>query len=88
MESVAELNYLSFEDARDIVSIMDFKSHTQFEEWKKKDKLNLDIPLKPDRVYKYKGWISWPNFLGKDREVFNVEWAPIEVAKNSFSHSK
>ena len=80
-ESVAELNYLSFEDARDIVSIMDFKSHTQFEEWKKKDKLNLDIPLKPDRVYKYKGWISWPNFLGKDREVFNVEWAPIEVAK-------
>ena len=39
------------------------------------------MPFKPDKIYKNNGWISWPSFLGKKREIFNVNWLKIDLAK-------
>ncbi len=87
-ESVAQLNYLSYEDSREIVSLLKFKSATQFKNWKRKDKINLDIPLSPEKTYKYSGWKSWPHFLGKKREAYKIKWAPIEKAKQFIQQFK
>jgi hypothetical protein len=80
-ESVAPANYLSYEEAKNIVSLMGFKSNKDFINWKRKSKSNLDMPFKPDKIYKNSGWISWPSFLGKKREIFNVNWLKIDLAK-------
>jgi hypothetical protein len=42
-------------------------------EWKKfqnsKD-FPINLPKSPDNVYKDKGWTSWPDFLGYDKQEF------------------
>ena len=79
---------MNYEDSREIVSLLKFKSATQFKNWKRKDKINLDIPLSPERTYKYSGWKAWPHFLGKKREAYKIKWAPIEKAKQFIQQFK
>ena len=63
-EKVAKVNYQSFEDARKIVRSYSFKNREEFTEAKRKNILPLDIPSKPERVYKYNGWSSVGDWLG------------------------
>lgn len=61
------INYISYESAKVwlIDNNIDIKS---VKNWK----LNLDkipsfIPKRPDRYYKNRNWVSWPDFLGNKR---------------------
>jgi hypothetical protein len=58
-----------FEDAKHFAILLKLQS---FEEWKKYCKSGNkpdDIPDIPSNIYKNKGWISWPDFLGNKRIV-------------------
>ena len=59
----------TFEDAKHFAILLKLQS---FEEWKKYCKSGNkpdDIPDIPSNIYKNKGWISWPDFLGNKRIV-------------------
>lgn len=57
--------YLPFESARDWARNLSLK---MYKEWKFLDitKLPSNIPKKPDKTYKNKGWINWHDWLGID----------------------
>jgi len=56
--------YLSIEEAKRIVHKLGFKSPKKWKEYSKTDDKHKKIPADPYSVYKNKGWISWPDFLG------------------------
>ena len=63
----------TFEDAKHFAILLKLQS---FEEWKKYCKSGNkpeDIPDIPSNIYKNKGWISWPDFLGNNRIVKYTE---------------
>ena len=56
----------SYEYSKKYVSKLGIKT---IKEWRKHWKKNIkpiDIPYKPERVYKDKGWKGWKDFLGKE----------------------
>lgn len=65
--------YRSFFKARAFVHRLHLKGAS---EWKKyckgelkgKGKKPIDIPYSASKIYKDKGWISWPDWLGKQRK--------------------
>jgi hypothetical protein len=62
-----------FEEAREFARSLKL---ARWADWKKyargqmqeKEPLPKDIPKTPDSVYKDKGWVSWGDWLGKDRK--------------------
>ena len=73
----------TFEDAKHFAILLKLQS---FEEWKKYCKSGNkpdDIPDIPSNIYKNKGWISWPDFLGNNRIVKYTEsnTMPFEECK-------
>jgi len=56
--------FLSFEDAREFVHKLKLKSHKEWREYCKSNKKPEYISSSPYHIYKNKGWISWPDFLG------------------------
>ena len=71
-----------FEEARNCVWILGFKSHDEWKEWSKSKKKPHDIPSRPDRVYKGEGWLSWGDFLGYNKGYVAGEWRDFEEARN------
>ena len=65
--------YLSFKDARDIISRLGLKTQKQWREWSKKNRPE-NIPSEPERTYKNKGWISLHNWLGcEKKKIFYLQ---------------
>ena len=62
-----EGEWRSFEEARDYVRSLGFKSKKNWLEWSKSGQRPSDIPSAPDRVYKEEGWLSWGDFLGYNK---------------------
>jgi hypothetical protein len=62
------MNFLPFEEARECVRKLGFKSKKEWKEYCKSGKKPNDVPATPYRVYKDKGWISWGDFLDKEEE--------------------
>ena len=58
---------LPFEEARDYVSTLGLKSVKEWGEWIKSGEKPYNIPSRPDYLYKDKGWLSWPDFLGYNK---------------------
>lgn len=64
-------SWRSFAEARRFVQRLGLQSSAEWKEYAK-DKLDHlppkpdDIPVTPNNVYRKKGWISWPDWLGKD----------------------
>lgn len=67
------IKYRAFIEARKFARQLGLKNVYQWRDfcrgkiklrWKKPS----DIPNEPDRAYKNKGWISWPDWLGKNRK--------------------
>ena len=54
-----------FEKARAFVRSVGIKSHSEWRAWARTDARPHDIPFHPQGVYRNKGWISWPNWMGK-----------------------
>ena len=57
--------YLDYEKAKEIVHTFKIKTNREWRGFIKENKLPLDIPRTPERVYKNE-WISWPEWLGSD----------------------
>ena len=58
-----------FEQAREFVRSLGFKSSRQWHKYCKSGKKPVDIPASPAVIYKNQ-WISWPNWLGTDFKSF------------------
>ena len=58
-------NYLSFEEARSIVRILNIKNNRGWRKFRNSDAFGmLNIPGSPEQTYKNKGWISYGDWLG------------------------
>eukprot|EP00947_MAST-08B_sp_MAST-8B-sp1_P000857 g857.t1 len=55
---------LPFHSARDVVRKLQLTSKTEWEEWRKSGQRPSNVPSSPDQVYKGKGWVSWPDWMG------------------------
>ena len=55
--------FMSFKDAKIFVKKLNLKSETEWRKYKKTLNFPNDLPRKPEKVYKNKGWISWKDFL-------------------------
>ena len=62
------LTWLPFEEARELVRKKGFNSQDEWFEYKKKSSDFPDnVPKDPFNVYKNKGWIDYPDFLGYEK---------------------
>ena len=60
--------YRPFDEARAFAHSLELRSFDEWREWSKSNKRPNDIPGDPYKIYKGKGWISWPNWLGTDKK--------------------
>lgn len=60
-------NYMSYESAKKIIKTMSISTFNCWKKLIKEKKVPKNIPNKPDRFYKKRGWISWGDFLGTDK---------------------
>lgn len=66
-DNIISLNYLHYDDAKNWIK--NNISCVSSLEWKK---LNIkNIPNRPERYYKNRGWISWADFLSNDSIIQN-----------------
>eukprot|EP00898_Chlorokybus_atmophyticus_P009127 jgi/Chlat1/9215/Chrsp98S08475 len=56
---------LPFEPAREYVRTLHFRGKDDYREWSKRGDRPLNVPSRPDIIYKDQGWIDWLDFLGK-----------------------
>ena len=56
--------FLPFEAARAVARGLGFKRKKEWVEWSKSGDRPDNIPSRPDRTYRGKGWVSWPDWLG------------------------
>tara|TARA_B100000787_G_scaffold167343_1_gene153937 strand:- start:57 stop:2771 length:2715 start_codon:yes stop_codon:yes gene_type:complete len=59
------LKYKSFEEARDFIRNLNLKSVEEYKQYCKTSNRPYDIPQRPERVYKNRGWQGWTNFRRK-----------------------
>ena len=57
---------ISFLDARAIVRKLKLKGVEEWKAWCKAGKRPSNIPSSPDQTYRDDGWISYPDWLGKE----------------------
>lgn len=55
---------MSYEDARVFVHSLELESENQWREFKRLGVKPENIPSKPEKVYKDKGWIGFRDWLG------------------------
>ncbi len=56
--------YCSYEDAREHVSRLGLKGFMGWQDYCKSGKKPANIPARPERTYKDRGWINWKDWLG------------------------
>ncbi len=56
--------FREFTSAREFVRTLNLKSAAEWRDYNRSGKRPVDIPAKPDRVYKTKGWVSFPDWMG------------------------
>lgn len=61
----------SFNEAREIVQNYNIKSNKEWRIFSKQECKTLKLHTAPDQFYKNKGWISWMDFLGKNKNKKN-----------------
>ena len=57
-------NFLTFENALARARAHRFNTREAWAMWCRSDARPADIPVHPDRIYKYDGWRSWGHWLG------------------------
>jgi len=83
--------WLPFEEARAEVRALGLSGQKEWIEYCRSSDSNMDIPSKPERIYKNKGWISLGDWLGngriatKDREYLPFEEAREQVRALGFN---
>jgi len=59
--------FKTYIDAKKFTRSLGILSSTQWIKYCKSGKKPKDIPSAPYKIYKSKGWISWPDFLGTNK---------------------
>jgi superfamily II DNA or RNA helicase len=77
-ESVARVNWQSFEEARAFVQSLGLKSIGEWDAYSHSPKKPNDIPVMPQKLYANAGWVSWPDWLGNGNRRGN--WRPFNEA--------
>ena len=65
------LTYLPFNEARDFVRNLGFKSGKDYFEYCKTENKPKDLPRNPERTYKKEGWIGMNDWLGTEVSKYN-----------------
>ena len=74
-------SFRPFEEARELVRKVGLGGQDQWEEWNR-DCRPANIPSHPEKTYKDKGWLSWPDWLGYGvGEPKFDEFLPFEEAR-------
>ena len=74
--------YRPFEEARAFAQSLNFASKKAWGDYAKSDDKPDDIPYKPDRTYKNKGWAGWGDWLDTGTiATFDREYRPFEEAR-------
>ena len=87
--SCSDREYLSFDNAREIIQNIKLSSYKEWKRWTKSNVYNIMIPKAPDQVYRNNGWISWGDFLGTgfiSMKVRRLGFVSFEEAKNWFQN--
>jgi hypothetical protein len=71
--------FMGFENARNLVRGMNFKSERQYINAWRDGLLPETLPANPRRIYKNSGWISMPDFLGVKTRF--QDWMPFNDAR-------
>jgi superfamily II DNA or RNA helicase len=84
-QTIATFNlvFRNFDEAKNFIHTLKIKNQIEWRQYTKTKERPKDIPTAPDRVYKNKGWISWPDWLGrKSIHQRNIVYRSFEEAKN------
>ena len=74
--------YLSYKDAQKIVATFNLKREKDWNEKVKRKEIPLNIPAKPGRVYRGKGWKGMGHWLGTGRVAnFNKVYRSYNLAR-------
>lgn len=74
--------FLPFEEARKVARTLGLKSQKQWFAFVRSGNLPKDIPSKPSRTYRNKGWINLGDWLGTNRiATFNRQYRPFIDAR-------
>jgi superfamily II DNA or RNA helicase len=86
-ESVARVNFRTFEEARAFARALYLKNVKEWQVFSKSGKRPADIPSGPNQFYADTGWVSWGDWLGTGREVppRGIEYRPFKEAR-AFAH--
>ena len=63
-EKLSKFQWMPFKEAREFIRTFVFKKQADFFKYMRSENRRTDIPVKAQRVYKDKGWLSWGDFLG------------------------
>lgn len=66
------VSYIPYEDSKKIIKNLQIKSGVEYKKFAKNNKIPNDIPNRPERYYKNRGWVSWGDFLGNRRISNNL----------------
>jgi len=67
-KAAVSTSFLEFEKARELVWAVGLKSKGQWQQWCRDGHRPADVPSNPHTTYKGEGWVSWPDWLGYDKE--------------------
>ena len=74
-------SWLPFTGARDFVHGLKLKSQKQWHEWSKSGQRPSNVPSRPDKVYKGKGWVSYPDWMGYTAKKVDGQMLPFTSAR-------
>ena len=61
-------SFLPFERARAFAHTLKLRSKREWMEWSKSGQRPMNIPGTPYQTYRDGGWVSWPDWLGYERQ--------------------
>ena len=65
-----KIKFRTFDESREFVRGLKLNSLKEWKKYIESMKKPIDIPSKPNKVYRNEGWINWYDFLGKTKLYF------------------
>jgi len=66
-DNLLALIYISYENAKKIIRNLNIRTQKEWKNLAQGNNIPKEIPNRPERYYKKRGWISWGDFLGTNR---------------------
>ena len=70
--------YLSYQNCKEYIRKLNIQSYTDWREFTKSSDFPQNVPRSPDRKYSGSGWISWFEFLDREK----IEYLSLQEAMN------